>query len=129
MHTWVEYINRLCSMPVGLLTLALMIASFRQRSGRPLVRWMSVAALVIVLANADLGRRVVLSGLKPGVITLHMALAILLLCILVYVSWGGRADPLRRALSGARARMTWFLGFDVFLLIVAEGVMARRCGN
>jgi len=126
MHTWVEYINRLCSVPVGFLTLALMIASFRQRAGWPSVCWMSVAAFVIVLVNADLGRRVVLSGLKPGVITVHMALAILLLCILVYVSWRGRDNPLRRTLSGTRARMTWLLGIAVFLLTVAEGVMGAQ---
>ena len=126
MHTWVEYINRLCSMPVGILTLTLMIVSFRQRAGRSLVRWMSVAAFVVVLINADLGRRVVLSGLKPGVITLHMALAILLLCILVYVSWRGRGNPLRRTLSGKRARMTWLIGFGVFLLTVAEGVLGAQ---
>ena len=35
--------------------------------------WAAFASLVLVLFNAWLGARVVYSGLKPGVITLHMA--------------------------------------------------------
>lgn len=125
-HTWVEYINRLCSMPVGILTLLLMLASFRYRKKGPAVWWGSLAAFLLVLVNADLGRRVVLSGLKPGVITLHMALAILLVCLLVYVSWRACEVPLRRNLTGPRAKLIWFLGLAVFGLTVAEGVMGAQ---
>ncbi len=125
-HTWVEFINRLFAMPVGLLTLALMVASFWQWSRRPFVCILSVGSFLLVLLNAELGRRVVLSGLKPGVITLHMTLAIMLLCLLVYVAWRGRSDPWCRPLQGRGARVAWALGLAVFVLTVAEGVMGAR---
>ena len=125
-HTWVEYVNRLCSMPVGIFTLALMIAAFRRKGQGGDVRWMSVLAFVLVLVNAELGRRVVLSGLKPGVITVHMALAILLLCVLVYVFWRGRRVPAKRLLQGDWSKRTWFLGLGVFILTVVEGVMGAQ---
>ena len=125
-HTWVEYINRLFAMPVGILTLTLMVASFWQWSRRPWVCTISVAAFLLVLLNAELGRRVVLSGLKPGVITLHMALAIILLCLLVYVAWRGRPDPWHRPLAGRAGRAAWVAGLGVFLLTVAEGVMGAQ---
>ncbi len=125
-HTWVEYVNRLCSMPVGIFTLILMVAAFRIKGECGHVRWMSLLAFVLVLVNAELGRRVVLSGLKPGVITLHMALAILLLCILVYVFWRGCRVPVKRSLHGDWSQKAWFLGLGVFILTVVEGVMGAQ---
>ncbi len=122
-HTWVEYVNRLCSLPVGFLTLGTFLAAFWQRRRRPSVWWGSLAALLLVLCNAWLGAMVVASGLKPGIITLHMALAILLLCILVFVAWRGREQPARREVKG---RALWIVALIVFLLTVAEGVMGSQ---
>jgi cytochrome c oxidase assembly protein subunit 15 len=125
-HTWVEYVNRLCSLPVGFLTLALCIVAFRLRRRWSSAWWGSLAALLLVLVNADLGRRVVMSGLKPGIITLHMALAILLVCVLVFVIWRGCPTPWRRPSVGPRAQLLWYVGLGVFVLTVAEGVMGAQ---
>ena len=94
-HTWVEYINRLTSLPVSLLTLATFIVSFWQRKNRPHIVWISGAAVVLLGVNAWMGAQIVFSGLKPGIITFHMALAILQLCLLVYVAWRGCDRPWR----------------------------------
>ena len=125
-HTWVEYINRLCAMPVGILTLLTFVAAFWQRRPRPGVWWGALAALLLVLVNAELGRRVVVSGLRPGIITLHMALAILLLCILVFVAWRGREAPWRRKIVAPGSALVWKVGLAVFVLAVAEGVMGAQ---
>ena len=125
-HTWVEYVNRLCAMPVGILALALMVASFLRKSRSGIVCLMSVSAFLLVLINAELGRRVVLSGLKPGGITLHVGLAIILLCVLVYVAWKGCENPLRRVLEGRKGRLVRLLGLGIFVLTVAEGVMGAQ---
>lgn len=125
--TWIEYINRLTSLPVGLSVLALFIAGFGEwRRGRWTVGLASVAALVLVLVNAWLGARVVLSGLKPGTITLHMALAILLLCTLVYAGWRGCDRPWTLPFSGrARAAVKW-AALGLFLLVVVEGILGSQ---
>ena len=125
-HTWVEYINRLCAMPVGILSLALMVASFWRKKRSGIVCLMSVSGFALVLVNAELGRRVVLSGLKPGMITLHVGLAIILLCVLVYVSWKGCADPATRVLEGRKGKVAWILGIVIFALTVAEGVLGAQ---
>ncbi|TDU80987.1 cytochrome c oxidase assembly protein subunit 15 [Prosthecobacter fusiformis] len=126
--TWVEYINRLTSLPVGFSMLALLIASFGQiRLQRKRVFLASVTAFALVLINAWLGARVVFSGLKPGIITLHMALAILLQCVLVYTAW--RANdrpwtlPWKNSLPSSRLR---WLAWGLFALIVIEGVMGSQ---
>jgi cytochrome c oxidase assembly protein subunit 15 len=124
-HVWTEFINRLTSLPVGLLTLGLFIASFWQRPERPAVFWAAFGSIVLVMVNAWMGAKVVESGLHPGTITLHMALAILLMCLLVFTAWRGRADPWRIEFAGGGG---WLgkLGLALFVLVVFEGVMGSQ---
>lgn len=125
--TWVEYINRLTSMPVGFSVFALLIASFGERKrGRTPVFLAAISAFLLVGINAWLGRNVVISGLKPGIITLHMALAILLQCVLVYTTWAGRADPWKLAWKSQPANALRLLAWGLFGLIVVEGVMGSQ---
>jgi cytochrome c oxidase assembly protein subunit 15 len=119
--TWIEYLNRLTSLPVGLSILVLMLASFWQR--QPGVKLGSIAAFLLVILNAWLGAKVVLSGLKPGIITLHMGLAILLLCVLVYVTWRGTDRPWTLNLG---SRRSFHLAALLFALVVVEGVMGSQ---
>jgi heme a synthase len=120
--TWIEYINRLTSIPVGISVTVLLFASFRQRRASVIVG--SVASFLLVGINAWLGARVVLSGLKPGTITLHMALAILLLCALVFTAWRGTASPWLLPLRGSRLVVR--VAYVLFALIVIEGVMGSQ---
>jgi cytochrome c oxidase assembly protein subunit 15 len=125
--TWVEYINRLTSLPVGLSVVVLLAASFGQiRQGRARVCLAASAVFFLVLLNAWLGARVVLSGLKPGIITLHMALAILLQCILVYCAWRGTDSPWRLRWRVSPNRSLRFLAAGLFLLIAVEGVLGSQ---
>lgn len=125
-HTWTEFINRLCSLPVGLFTLAAFVLAHWQRGVRPRVFWASFTALALVLFNAWLGARVVYSGLRPGTITLHMAAAMALICVLVYAHWRGCDAPARITLGGAEGRgARWWLA-ALLLLTVAEGVLGSQ---
>lgn len=125
--TWVEYLNRLTSIPVGFAMLWLLIASFGEiRLHRKRVFWASVAAFLLTILNGWLGARVVLSALKPGNITLHMALAILLQVVLVYAAW--RANDRPWSLSWKQVPSTFLRGlaWGLFALIVIEGVMGSQ---
>jgi cytochrome c oxidase assembly protein subunit 15 len=126
-HTWTEFINRLCSLPVGLFTLATFIAATIRFRGRGAVFWAAFGSLLLVLFNAWLGARVVYSGLQPGVITLHMAAAMLLVALLVFTAWAGAGEhrwriPLDGPLAGwARLAIGMLLA-----LTVAEGVLGSQ---
>jgi heme a synthase len=71
--TWIEYLNRLLGALTGLLVLITAILSFKEENR---VRNFSIAALILVLGNAVLGKYVVDSFLLPGVVTAHMLLSI-----------------------------------------------------
>ena len=96
-QTWIEYGNRLLALPVLLANLLLMIACLR--SG--ILPRLGVAAFALVIISALTGIVVVASGLRAGVVTVHMALAFLQLFVLTYLYWaGGRKGEPRKKIPG-----------------------------
>ena len=125
-HVWTEYVNRLCSLPVGFFSLATFIAAFWQRPKRPLVFWMAFGSLVVVLVNAWMGARVVYSGLHPGVLTTHLALAMALTGMLVYCAWRGTDRPWRVPVEPSKRGVVRFWAAVLLVVIVAEGILGAQ---
>ena len=82
---WIEYANRMVGVTIGFLVLATFVKSFRYAQSSPPVFWGSTAAFLLVIFNGWLGGQVVKSGLKPGIITLHMGLAVAQALALIWV--------------------------------------------
>jgi len=122
LETWIEYLNRVSSLPLLASLLVMVAMSFRQPVRG--VRRAAWAALALCLSNAVLGALVVMSLLKPNNVTLHMALAIVMLCVLVYAAWRGTEVPWRLPLGGSR-RVVW-IAAALFALVVIEGVMGSQ---
>jgi len=138
-HTWIEYINRLFAMPIGLGSLFLLAYTqitwlklkYRdkgrglQKSPYKILLPCAYGAFILVIANALVGMLVVKTILHEGVITLHMALAMLLLCLLVYSFWKGadRAKFLKVKESLGKLKL---IGWILFILIVVEGIMGSQ---
>lgn len=124
-HVWTEFFNRLSSLPVMFFSLATMVASFWQKKIRPHVFWLSFTAVLLVLANALMGARVVYSGLAPGILSAHLALAMMLICVLVYCAWAGSDRPWRITMD-ASPRMAHRLVGILLFTVVAEGIMGSQ---
>jgi len=96
MNVWIEFLNRLLALPMLAAVLALAGVAVFKKGTAPLIRKLSVGSLLVTVANALFGIVVVASGLHTGVVTVHMALAFLLLFFLVYIIWaGGTGKPQR----------------------------------
>jgi cytochrome c oxidase assembly protein subunit 15 len=96
-QTWIEFVNRLATLPLGLATLLLVIVAGTAKRNRAWIVGLAIFCLLDVVVNAVMGAMVVRSGLQPGIITLHMGLAFLLIIALVAVIWLSRRetqDPL-----------------------------------
>lgn len=124
-HVWIEYTNRLLATPVLFLTLATFIASFHQKKIRPHVYWFSFAALLLVLANAWIGAFVVYSGISPVILTTHLALAMMLICVLTYCSWAGTDRPRKIAMT-ANFSLVRKCIIVLLLCVIAEGIMGSQ---
>ena len=84
-HTWVEYINRLFGALAGLACFAMAIASFsywKQNKKITLLSWLVVFMMGF---QAWLGATVVYSVLNPVKITVHMVMALVIVCVILYI--------------------------------------------
>jgi len=102
-RTWIEFTNRLASLPLGFATLFLFLFSLGGKhpaNGKKIwIVGLSFFCLADVIANAIMGAMVVRSGLQPGIITLHMALAFLLIAVLVTLIWMSRPETAPQTIS------------------------------
>lgn len=82
--TWIEYINRLIGVVIGLLILATLVKSFSLWSED---KWIAITAfisLVLVGFTGWIGSIVVSTNLLAWMITVHMLLALALVAVLLY---------------------------------------------
>lgn len=83
---WIEYVNRLVGMIVGLLILATAIMAILYFRQYKRILWPSVLAAILVAFQGWYGSVVVASQLHPETVTIHMVLALLIVSLLVYVT-------------------------------------------
>lgn len=124
-HVWTEFLNRLSSLPVAAFTLATFVASFWLRKSRPQVFWLSFAAVLLVLANAIMGAMLVYSNLSPVVITIHLALAMLLICVLVYCVWAGADHPWKITMDSCAGYSRKLVAI-LLLAVIIEGIFGSQ---
>ena len=125
-HTWIEFGNRLTSMPLGISTLLLAIASIWARRRKRWIIALACFALFDVLFNAYMGAVVVASGLQPGIITLHMALAFLLISVLVTIVWLSRGESANGQVSVHQRRPLLIVSIIFFACLFGEGLLGSQ---
>lgn len=125
-QTWIEFSNRLASLPLGISTLLLALFSFRAKKNRWWIVLLSWFCLFDVLFNAVMGAMVVRSGLQPGIITLHMALAFLLIAVLATLIWLSRPDESRARISLATRKKLLVVSLVFFGCLFGEGLMGSQ---
>ena len=90
--TWIEYVNRLLGALIGVfvfLTVGFALPYWRR--DRP-VFWLALASFLLTGVQGYLGSLVVSTNLLPVMVTIHMALALLIVALLLYAvdraQWG-----------------------------------------
>lgn len=125
-RTWIEFCNRLASLPLGLATLLLAMFSLGAKRKRGWIIALSLFCLLDVIANAIMGAIVVRSGLQPGIITLHMGLAFLLIVVLVTIIWLSRPETGDGGSSLKRGRRVKIVSFVFFACLFGEGILGSQ---
>lgn len=126
-HTWLEYINRLTGVTIGLLITATFVFSFRYRKSDPVIPVSAGAAFVLVLVQGWIGGQVVRTGLSAGMITLHMVMAMVIVTVLLFTAFRATnvrielpfSETVRRRLSGLAMVL---LGLTVAQMILGTQV-------
>lgn len=84
--TWIEYINRLIGVVIGLLILLTVWSSFKLWKVDKWIPINALVALALVLFTGWIGSIVVSTNLLAWMITFHMLLALALVAVLLYVN-------------------------------------------
>ena len=89
--TWTEYLNRLLGALTGLILLGTMVYGWLRRLDKPqdsrLSLWAFTAATFGIAVQGWLGAKVVSANLAGYMVTLHMALALIILFLLLAAVW------------------------------------------
>jgi len=83
--TWTEYGNRLVGAIAGVIVFFQCVYAFKFITSRPKYFWMSLLLVFLMASQGLLGAKLVASFLAPILITLHMAVALLIMGILIWL--------------------------------------------
>ena len=125
-QTWIEFSNRLASLPLGLATLLLALFSWTAKTSKAWIIGLSWFCLIDVVVNAIMGAIVVRTGLQPGIITLHMALAFLLIAVLATIIWISRPIKEEHELPRTLHRKLQVASVILFACLFSEGIMGSQ---
>jgi heme A synthase len=127
LNSVVEYAHRAVAVGVGLMMLALAVWAWRRYRERRGIVVASTAAVVLVGAQGLLGGATVEEGLEEGLVAAHLALAMILLALLIYL-WRSSRSGIAGAppLDGGRGfrPLAAAAAGTLFATIVAGGYMA-----
>ena len=127
--TWTEYVNRLIGVGIGLLIFLTAVFSWRLRSFDNSIFLASLAAFLMVGFQGWLGSKVVSSNLQPGMITLHMLVALAIVGTLLFaLAQSGRQLIIGQPITAIdpRARQWLYLVIIMTVLQIAMGTQVRE---
>jgi cytochrome c oxidase assembly protein subunit 15 len=124
--TWIEYLNRLTGVTIGFLILLTAIYSWSVRRHDKSIATASVAAFLMVGFQGWLGSKVVASNLMPGMITLHMLMALAIVGTLLFaVARARRGIMMAESIEGIDPRFEKWL-YIVMALTVIQVTMGTQ---
>jgi len=115
--TWIEYINRLVGTLIGVFIFLTLVFSFAYYRHDKAIILLSLLSVFLVGLQGWLGSVVVSTNLLPVIITLHMALALVMVGILIYAIARSQASLLNKRTfpySGSILFGLWLVVFFSF---------------
>lgn len=83
--TWVEYVNRIVGLLIGLLIFAVFVSSIKYWKWDRKITIVSFSTFILVGVQGWIGSFVVSTNLTPWTVTVHMLLALVIVAMLVYL--------------------------------------------
>jgi heme a synthase len=127
--TWIEYLNRLLGVVIGML---IILTVWKSLSLWRVDRWipiLSISSLILVLFIGWIGSIVVSTNLLPWIITVHMILALLLVAILIVANHRSLGLTDRKGVKmdvPSRVEYLLILGLILMFVQVVMGTQVRE---
>lgn len=124
--TWVEYLNRLFGVLVGLLAIITLGMSFRVREFDKGLMWLSLGGLLLIILEGGIGAYVVKTDLSEGMITIHMVVALGVLSCYLWAHSRSKRSEVNAYWIAAPDRLSLYIGGIVLALIVSQIVLGTQ---
>jgi len=127
--TWIEYLNRVVGVIIGLLVFINVTITVAKPQWRRLIK---LAILIFLLTGFQgwVGSIVVSTNLLPGTITFHMVLALIILGLLIYNYWLTRESRVFGVNSSVKDLNKVFMilmtAFSLFSIQIIFGTQVRE---
>ncbi|MFK7899304.1 MAG: heme A synthase [Cyclobacteriaceae bacterium] len=116
---WIEYVNRLVGVIVGLLVFLAMVLSFKFFKTDKKTVFLNVGVFVLVGIQGWLGSLVVATNLFPGMITIHMFIALVIALLLIYLYYESITDKEKKiAVDTTNKKVRLYLIASIVLLFI-----------
>jgi cytochrome c oxidase assembly protein subunit 15 len=106
---WIEYINRLAGMITGLLILITALLAIKNFREKKQILIPSMLAAILVAIQGWYGSVVVKSQLMPATVSIHMLLALIIVSLLVYVTYGSFHLSSTLSINKRKPESKWLL--------------------
>lgn len=117
--TWIEYLNRLLGVVIGLLIVLTVWKSFKLRKIDKWIPFNASLSLLLVSFTGWIGSIVVSTNLLPWMITFHMLLALALVSMLLYINHRSeRLQPNHGVQVDVPAKIQWMLVLGSLLMLI-----------
>ncbi|MBD1397821.1 COX15/CtaA family protein [Pontibacter sp. JH31] len=118
--TWIEYLNRLVGVIIGLLIFLTVVYAVPYLKTDKAVFYLSLVSFILVGFQGWLGSIVVSTNLLPVTITVHMALALVLVALLQYAVVRAKSIsiPIRLQFSRKLFFVIWLVMLATFVQIL-----------
>ena len=130
LHAWIEHSHRLVAAVVIVLVALTLVVAWTTRQSK-VIRWASIGALLMVLAQAILGAIVVWAKLDSESVTLHLATALALVALMELIGfqarWAAEAPRERRPRPFAKLAMVG-AGLTYAQMLVGSTVTGHEAG-
>ena len=121
---WIEYVNRLLGVVVGLLILAVLVSAWRVHRRRPAILGPALAVGLLVAFQGWFGGQVVAHELDPRLVTVHLFVALAIAGLLLHlVVQGFDAEGERLPRPPAEASRLYHLALLVLGAAVVQFVL------
>ncbi len=126
LKTWIEYVNRLIGAVIGLLIFLTFISAVYGFMDKKSIPLMSFGSVLLVGLQGWLGSVVVSTKLLPGMVSLHMSLALLLVLLLIYTYFKAHHSKTNFTISYSKIRRLSVILLIMFAVQIILGTQVRE---
>jgi cytochrome c oxidase assembly protein subunit 15 len=124
--TWIEYLNRLVGVVIGLFILLTVVFAFPYLKSNPKIFWLSFLAFILVGFQGLIGSKVVASDLATWMITIHMLIALLIVALLIFTVTNSQEFSIIQFKSDSSLKLFIIIALIISLIQIVSGTQVRE---